>query len=93
MESITRVLREEEHSIPEPEFSARSLNTQEKIEFHKMSMQRFEIWKKGAESRRDIRMTLLDYYYLEARSITTLLHLFFFLFFFFLPKAMLLAFI
>ena len=45
VESITRVLREENHPVAEPEFSARVLNTEEKIEFHKMSMQRFEVWK------------------------------------------------
>ena len=60
VESITRVLREEEHPIPEPEFSARNLNVQEKIEFHELSMKKFEIWKKGTVSRRDTRINLLD---------------------------------
>ena len=60
VESITRVLREEEHPIPEPEFSARNLNTTEKIEVHKLSQQKYDAWKKGAEVRRSSRMTLMD---------------------------------
>ena len=60
VESITRVLRDEEHPIQEPELSARNLNTPEKIEFHKLTMRKYEDWKKGAEIRREIRMTLLD---------------------------------
>ena len=75
VESITIVLRKEEHPIPEPEFSARNLNTQEKIEFRKMSMQKFDIWKKGAESRRDIWMTLLDRCTQQVRKALLAAHL------------------
>ena len=51
VKSISRALHEEDHPMTESEFSARNLNTPEKIEFHKLSMKKFEIWKKGAESR------------------------------------------
>ena len=60
IESITRVLRDEEQPMQEPELSARNLNTPEKIEYHKLTMRKYEDWKNGAEIRREIRMTLLD---------------------------------
>ena len=58
----------------EPEFNPRNLNTQEKIELHKMSMKKFEEWKKGAEIRRDISMTLLDKCTQQVRKVLLAAH-------------------
>ena len=68
VDSITRVLREEEHPLKEPEFSSRALNTAKKIEFNNMSQQKFDAWKKGAETRRDIRVALPDHCTQQVRS-------------------------
>ena len=40
--------------------NARNLNTPEKIEVHKSTQKKFDTWKKDAEFRRDIRMTIHD---------------------------------
>ena len=74
VEAITRVLREEEHPVAEPELSARNLNTPEKIEFHKLTMRKFEEWKKGAEVRREIRLTLLDKCTQQVRKVLLAAH-------------------
>ena len=74
VEAITRVLREGDHPIPEPELSARNLSTPEKIEFHKLTMRKFEEWKKGAEVRREIRLTLLDKCTQQVRKVLLAAH-------------------
>ena len=58
----------------DPEFSARNLNTPEKIEFHKISMKKYETWKMGAESRRNLRLTLLDRYTQQVRKAQLAAH-------------------
>ena len=60
VESIISVLPEEERPVEEPEFSPRTLNTSEKIEVFKIQPRKFKEWKRSAELRRDVRMTLLN---------------------------------
>ena len=48
------------HPIVGPELARGALSTQEKHEYHKLSQQEYDAWKKGAEIRKDIIMTLLD---------------------------------